>query len=364
MRISTTLSVYIGREFLLATGLVMFALLALIMVIDFVELARRAAGKEHASLIVLIQMLLLHAPYLMQRVLPFAVLVGVMLALSRLTRSSELAVVRSAGVSVWQFLFPGLVLAAGIGIVATTVFNPLAAAMLSRYEQMDAKYITETSGELAVLTSGLWLRQVDATGESVVHATRVSQPDLALENVIIFMFDQSDRFIRRVDAESAQLQEGHWLLDDALVTAPEKPAQRVDSYRLKTDLTVSRIQESFAEPSTLSFWALPGFIGTLKAAGFSALQHEVHFHNLLAAPFLLCGALLVAAAFSLRLPRRGGTGLLFSGGLLTGFILYFFSDVVVALGLSGRIPVELAAWSPSAVTILLGLGTLLHFEEG
>ena len=42
----------------------------------------------------------------------------------------------------------------------------------------------------------------------------------------------------------------------------------------------------------------------------------------------------------------------------------FLAASVVALGLSGRIPVELAALSPSAVTILFGLGTLLHFEEG
>jgi len=49
---------------------------------------------------------------------------------------------------------------------------------------------------------------------------------------------------------------------------------------------------------------------------------------------------------------------------LTGFVLYFFSDVVFALGLSDSIPVALAAWTPSGVATLLGLTTLLHLEDG
>ena len=49
---------------------------------------------------------------------------------------------------------------------------------------------------------------------------------------------------------------------------------------------------------------------------------------------------------------------------MTGFVLYFFSDVVLALGLSDSIPVVLAAWTPSGVTLLLGLAMLLHLEDG
>ena len=40
------------------------------------------------------------------------------------------------------------------------------------------------------------------------------------------------------------------------------------------------------------------------------------------------------------------------------------SDLVFALGLSGRVPVELAAWAPAAVCLLLGGTTLLHLEDG
>ena len=129
-------------------------------------------------------------------------------------------------------------------------------------------------------------------------------------------------------------------------------------------MTISQIQESFAPPETMSFWDLPGFIETLEAAGFSAVKHRIHWQSILATPMLLCAMVLIAATFSLRLTRRGGTGLLVLGGMFAGFLLFFLTDVVLALGMSGSIPVILAAWAPAGVFTLLGLAMLLHLEDG
>ena len=79
----------------------------------------------------------------------------------------------------------------------------------------------------------------------------------------------------------------------------------VPDYRIDTELTLDRIQESFASPETMSFWDLPEFIETLEAAGFSARKHRLHWHSILAGPLLLCAMVLIAATFSLRLTRRG-----------------------------------------------------------
>jgi lipopolysaccharide export system permease protein len=73
---------------------------------------------------------------------------------------------------------------------------------------------------------------------------------------------------------------------------------------------------------------------------------------------------LIAASFTLRYSRQGDSTYVVGAGVLTGFALYFFSDIVIALGLSGSIPVTLAAWTPSGVATLLGLATLLHLEDG
>src|SRR3546814_7956744 len=112
------------------------------------------------------------------------------------------------------------------------------------------------------------------------------------------------------------------MLQKAVVSYPDRPAEWHDTLRVTTTLTSDRIQESFASPDTISFWQLPSFIDTLEAAGFSAVRHRLHFYSLLALPVLLCAMLLVAASFSLRLARGGGIGFMLAGGVAVGFFFY------------------------------------------
>src|SRR3546814_5301309 len=78
------------------------------------------------------------------------------------------------------------------------------------------------------------------------------------------------------------------LIENAWLSAPNRTAEFVKNYRLKTDLTITKIQDSFASPEAMSFWELPEFIATLEAAGFSGHRHRLHYYTLLVYPLLLC----------------------------------------------------------------------------
>jgi lipopolysaccharide export system permease protein len=366
VRLSATLSFYIGRHFLAGFAVLFFAFLSLVLTFDIVELLRRAATKPEITFLVVVKLALLKLPYMGQQTFPFAVLFGGMAVFWRLTRSHELVVTRAAGVSAWQFLFPVLLLAFLLGVAKITVFNPLSSALLAKYERQEAALLKGQSSLLEISKTGLWLRQASEKGPSVIRADRALNQgsDMELRNVVVLMYTNSDHFAGRIDAESAKLEDGFWLLRKAWIHEPEKPPRFTAQHWLPTDLTLSSIQDSFAPPATMSFWALPGFIKTLEISGFSALRHRLHWHSLLAAPFLMCAMVLLAATFTLRHSRRGGTTFIITGGVLTGFLLYFFSDVVFALGLSDSIPVTLAAWTPSGVATLLGIAMLLHLEDG
>lgn len=364
MHLSWTLSLYLGRRFLFGFGGALLALIALVLLFDFLELLRRSSDLNNVTLPVVVGLAFFNLPVLMQKVLPFAALFGGMFTFARLTRTHELVVARAAGVSVWQFLMPGLVIAILIGAFVVTVFNPLSAVTASKHEQLEAKYLHGRQSLLALSRTGLWLRQADPQGQSVIHAQSVSQQGLELRKVIIFLYKGTDEFAGRIDAESATLEDGAWSLKDVLVTGPDAPAESFDHYILETSLTSGQIQDSFASPNTLSFWALPKFISLLKEAGFGALKHRLQWHSVLSVPLLMFAMVLVAATFSLRLSRRGGTGLLIAGGVTAGFVLFFMTDLVLALGLSGKIPVVLAAWTPAGVSTLLGLSLLFHLEDG
>jgi lipopolysaccharide export system permease protein len=366
VRLSVTLSVYIGRHFLLNFVALFCIFLALVLMADVVELLRRTAARPEITFPMVAEMALLKLPHMGQQIFPFAALFGGMMAFWRLTRSHELVVTRAAGVSAWQFLAPVLLIAFLLGVFKIMAFNPLASATISRYERLEAMLLKGQKNFLALTSAGLWLRQSNDTGQSVVHSKGVLQHglDVELSDVIVFMYEGSDKFIGRIDAERARLEDGFWYLRNAWVLTPEKPPLFEKEYWLETDLTLGKIQDSFAPPETMSFWNLPTFIETLENAGFSAVRHRLHLHSLLAAPLFMCAMILLAATFTLRHSHRGGATFVILAGVLTGFVIFFFSNTVFALGLSDSIPVTLAAWTPAGVTTLLGLAMLLHLEDG
>jgi len=366
MRLTKTLSGYIARHFIAGCGGVFMAMITITFLLDYLELIRRGGAKSDATLGLLFEMALLKLPHMAQEVMPFAILFGTMVTFWRLTRSNELVIARAAGISVWQFLMPAVIFAVLIGVVAVTVFNPVASAMQASYESLDNRVLRGGGDQLAVFRTGVWLRESDAQGNhSMIHADRIEQDrDIVLQNVTIFFFTGMNRFSGRLDAATARLESGKWHVLHGSYWREDHPSEPFETMDVPTGLTGRKIQESFASPETMSFWQLPGFIRLLQESGFSTQRHRLYFNALLARPFLFCAMVLIAATFSLRMQRRGGTTLMIAGGVASGFLLYFLSDVVFALGLSSTIPVTLAAWTPAGICLLIGTTLLLHLEDG
>ena len=84
--------------------------------IDFVELLRSRANSAPFPGLTLVHIALLRLPAYIEFLIGFAVLVGSISTLVYLNRKSELAVMRAGGMSVWQFLTPGLLVGVGIGL--------------------------------------------------------------------------------------------------------------------------------------------------------------------------------------------------------------------------------------------------------
>ena len=370
MNVAVTLSLYVARQFSVAVLSMLAALSGLVSLFDFIELLRRSATKPDATFGLVLQIAALRLPYISMEILPFAVLLGGIIAFWRLTRSSELIVARAAGVSAWQFLSAPVACALLLGSIATAVVSPLSSVMLGRAEGLDNTYLKSSGGPLALAGGQLWLRQsdhgLDPAGVAIMHADSVTLRggELTASGVSVFRLSAADRELQRVEAGSANLTRGAWQLHNVRTMAPDHMPDAIGTMRLPTDLTVGRVQESFASPDTLSVWALPGFIALLERSGFSAIRHRLHFQELLALPLLAATMTLVSAGFSMRTTRRGGVAQMIGSGVVAGFLLFVVSKVTEEFGQSGTLPAVLAAWAPALAGLMLALSLLLHLEDG
>ncbi|WP_439599214.1 LPS export ABC transporter permease LptG [Falsiroseomonas sp.] len=378
MVFTPTLTGYVARGFLLATLLVMAALIGLVALFDFIELLRRAATRPDVGYAVPLEIAAMRLPFVALQILPFAILLGGIIAFWRLTRSSELIVARAAGISAWGFLTGPLVVAVLLGMLGTFGISPISSALLARAERLDMTFL-RTGGGLSSLAGGrLWLRQADRAlepqGVAIISGRPVAMrdgtdplprgPRFELQEVTIWRLSADDRPLARLEAPRARLIDGAWVMEEAVSFGADRMAGPPARVSLPTELTPDRIQDSFASPETLDFWALPRFIAVLEEAGFSAVRHRIQFQSLLALPVLALGMALLAAGFSMRQTRRGGVAQMIGGGVAAGFALFVLDRVSNEMGEAGSLPVLLAAWAPALAGLLLALALLLHLEDG
>ena len=359
----STLSRYFGMRFLSTLLAVLLGVFALIILLDYVEQMRRIGDGRNVSALVIAKISLFRVPQIAERILPFCVLIGAMSCFLGLSRRLELVVTRAAGMSAWQFTAPAIVVALGIGIFATAVYNPLAAILQEKAKRIEAE-VSGTAEGLQATVNGFWVAQRSDNGQSIINAQGSREQGVILSRISAFVFDQDNHFIERVEANSGSLQPGHWRLEDVRVYSPGKPPAERESYLLATNLTPEQVRETFSTPETVPFWQLPYFINMADRAGLTATGYRLQYQKLLARPFMLAAMVLLAAAFSLRFFRMGGVQKMVLGGIASGFLLYILSKLTDDLSKAEVLPPMVAAWMPAAIGAMTGFVVLLYQEDG
>lgn len=364
-----TLSLYIARRFASMLLRVLLIFFGIMMLIDVADQLRRF-GDAGITLGTAAQLSALNVPQSLYRILPLILILSSIALFLGLARSSELVVVRAAGRSGLRFLMAPVVTALVFGAFAIGVLNPLVAAMTKEYDALVTSQTRGGASTLSVSDAGLWLRQAADDGQTVIQANRANTDGTRLFGVTFLRFGADGTPQTRIEAASARLEPGEWVLEGAKRWTlsepnPERGAVReTAALRVPTDLTVESIRDGFGTPSAIPIWDLPDYIHSLERAGFSARSHRVWLQMELALPLLLAAMVLVAAGFTMRHVRMGKSGTMVLLALAGGFLIFFLRNFAQVLGEKGHIPIAMAAWTPPVAAALLALGLLLHLEDG
>ncbi len=360
-----TISAYIARQYTVIFSGVLMGLLGLIYVFEVVELLRRSGNKPIALAEILL-MGFFKIPEVGMRIFPFAILFGGLICFWRMARNHELVVLRASGISAWEFALPAMFAAFLIAILKITVLSPAGAFVFSRYQDWDNRVLSNKANTVAFTDSGLWLRQVnDDNTQAVIHAKSINNADWTMSDVMVLLFSPDGSFLRRIDAPTGHLVTGRkWDFQNATLAQSDAMPQHQDNVTLFTHLTPVKIEEQYAKPDAVSFWALPKLINTIHRTGLAVTALELHYASLLAEPLLFMGVALLSVAFALRHQRAGGAVRLIIIGLLVGFTLFILRDSMRALANTNIVPIALAAWTPALLAVMIGASILLYSEDG
>ncbi|MEO0549855.1 MAG: LptF/LptG family permease [Pseudomonadota bacterium] len=371
--IGTRLQRYIFMKALSALSLVLGVFIITILLVDVVEQMRTVGGDVDLPPIVAVQLAAMKLPGIVEQTFPFAILVAAMMTYNQLNKTSELAVIRATGQSAWQFLTPVIVLAALLGIFAMGVLNPMGAALSERFENTRADLLEEGGQRVERARTDIWLRQGSDVGQIVIHAQSVDESGRIFSNVKFLEEDRifdgvratnRFRFARRIDAETAQISDGFWQLDNIVENTPGQEPLRMARLAIETDLDPNKLLSRFTSPDTVGFWRLPQFISQTNLAGLDSSRFTMRWYGLTALPVLYTAMALIGALVCLRLSRLGGTSQLIAVGSTAAVGLFFVTQVASSLGSSGAVPPAIAAWSPALCALFISLTILAYQEDG
>lgn len=355
---------YIAKNFCKWLLWISLLLIVIVLLFDFAELLRRSASKIDLNTFKVFKMCLLKLPKLYLQILPFIILFSAILTFWTFNRNNELTIFRSSGLSVWKMTWPMIVAVTLLGVFEIAVLNPLASILLLRYEHLEDRYFKGHLGSLAVSDSGLWFREVDQDIQTVYHVGKIDVATQSVKPLSIFRTNDKDQFTQRLDAEQAVFYGTKIYLKHVYLTQGANLPTFHKDYEISTHITFHALQDSGADPASISFWSLPEYIKKLESSGLSAHKYVLHWHGVLSKCLWFSVMILLAACCCLNPMRQGKTTRLILIGVGVAFIMYVLKDMSMALGLSLKLPVILAAWLPTVMSGLLGITVLLYSEDG
>jgi len=361
---TNTLGRYFAGRFVISALSVFAGIFVLLVLVDYIEMVRKTSGLASASAILVAETSLFRVPQLLEKMMPFCVLIGAMTCYLALSRRLELVVARAAGVSAWQFIAPALASSILLGSLATAAYNPMSANLSESSKRMEAELFGSAPGGGIQDASGFWINQVNSDGQVIINAARSEQQGVRLTGLTLFRFDTDYQFKERIEAREASLEDGEWLFKKVRRFSLDSPPVDQDSWVLPTTLTPAQVRNSFSTPETVSFWQLPTYIRSSENSGFATAGYRLQYQKLLAQPFLLAAMVMLAASVSLRFFRMGGVQKMVLSGVGAGFLLYVLSKVTEDLSKAELMHPIAAAWLPVFVGGLTGFLALLYQEDG
>ena len=364
MNLTKTLAKYFYKKYITTLFYSLIISTIFVFIIDTAELSRRISKAGDGDIILAIKLAFFKLPEMVFEIFPFIILFGSLATFYNMAKSSELVIFRSSGISIWKILTPPILVVSIIGLFLILALQPFIAFTSTKFKEIEARSIRGQVSLITLSENGLWLKEENLENNTyyIIHSLGMDKRYGNIENVIFFNYQENGNLLRRIDADSAQLSRGKWVLSNAWIKETEETIF-YETYSINTNLTIDQIQENFSPPETISFWALPQFIKIAEEAGFASQRHKTRYFNLILFPFFLVAMVLAAAPFSINYIRTSRTNILIFGGIITGLTVYTLSSVSLAFGSSGAINPLLSAIITPIIAITGSVTILLYTEE-
>lgn len=324
----------------------------------------RLVAEEHAPLWAAVEYFLWLVPEIVVTVVPMAMLLGMLLALQRLSSDSEITALKAGGVGLVRAVTPLLIVGFFVSLIALGLQEGVVPFANDRAAYLRESVIKHVGmfggGSHSVLThlpgggeQMTYFRGYDPATQTLLHVTIIKYSVENQPQLIIF----SDRGKFVAPTWTFENASEYQFGADGSTYYSQDPQLRVDIGEKPSEIA-ERAADNNRE--NMSRAQIREIIESGQLSPQEMRAYEMTYEEKLARPFASFVFALIAVPFGLRPARGGGTGLGFGLAVAIVFVYFVIASTFSAVftGLSGGYALStIGAWLPNV--IFTGIGAFM-----
>lgn len=360
----TIISKYIIKNFLLCFLGIFTCFFLVVAILEFMEIVRKyvPAGIT-VSTPIMIKLITYRSFVTVSSFFSFIVLIGGIVFFSIMHNKLELTVMKAVGISIKNIL---MALFGGVAILALlyiTIFDAISTHAIKTTKTLHEELrqqVHPIDKSLTLTNSGVWFKDISKNNSYIISVRSFDKQKSYAYNIRIFEFNINNILQRSIHSHNARISQGKWELANCRIFDINGKEEFVSKMTLPINLSFSKITKMVMIPESVSFWSIGKYSDMLSKVGLSALKYKVHWYSKISSIAQMFSFIVLVMAFCINYNSRDTRNYTLKIAALLMFIfpVYFFSNILIALGEAGMMPLWIASFIIPVIISLIGVFVL------
>jgi lipopolysaccharide export system permease protein len=348
---------YIINEYIKSLFVVMAVMLSIILLINLLDEFNFFKSKKDLKFIFFIIFTILKVPNVLINLFPFIVLFGGIVFYLKIYNHNEVISLRVMGYSNIQIILIPALTSFVVGYVIVFLIVPFSSSMLKYYEELRSEY-NETKNLVFVNETGIWILDKNEKEKNIIRIEKINKDFSTLTRITIYNYDNSNNFIKRIDADEGIIIDKNWQLNKVhIITANKKNNKDnyLNNYSFTSNININELRNVYKNTETTSLLDINKEMLILEDKGYSTIDLRIRYQKLISFPIYLLAMSILSGLMIINLGKTANYLKYGTYGVIISIIIYFLNDLSITIAKSGIISVDFSVWIPIFLIILINL---------
>tara|TARA_Y100000590_G_scaffold428332_1_gene539520 strand:- start:1699 stop:2403 length:705 start_codon:yes stop_codon:yes gene_type:complete len=232
-----------------------------------------------------------------------------------------------------------------------------------KYETIKGEYERDLDYLAAITENGIWIKEKRLNINTIIRSSHLENENLM--EVTIYEFDEDLNFLKRIEAESANINTFRWDLKNTKIIDNQGKtiSDNLKNFSYVSAYDLKKIKSLYSNLDTISFWSIEDQIRLLEDRGYSTREMETKLHRSFAFPFFLLSMILLSGVFTLGTNIKENNSTYIFIAIVSCVIIYFFNDLSSVLGETEKLPVNISVWMPILIIFIFSSVGVIHANQ-